>query len=64
MHLALGVLLVHRRERALDLADQMRASGNASLQAAVGFAYGINNMANAPDERDRNEFVCPAAEQQ
>ena len=30
----------------------MRASPNALLQGAVGFAYGMNNMENAPDERD------------
>jgi hypothetical protein len=52
VHIALGVLLAHRRSRALDFADQMRASPNALLQAAVGFAYGMNNMESAPDDRD------------
>jgi len=54
VHLALGVLLVHRRERALELADQMQSSVDPTLQAAVGFAYGIGNFPNGPDERDCN----------
>lgn len=56
VNLALGVLLVHRRGRTLDLTDQLHASGDAKLQAAIGYAYGINNMANAPDERDRRNL--------